>query len=392
MKKIAILFVIFPAIIHAQNSPTRSSAVSLDFSKKKSVNSSFPKVTWVYPENETTFLKDGKVRLQARVESKNPLKGVSLVIRDKDSKEVKASTSVPISEDSDLFLKVDKNITLTEGINQIELVAENKDGLKTSEFREVHVGTTALADASKLGRKDYALIFATDQYDNWKQLVNPIYDARTIAGSLEKTYGFKTDLVENPTREQVFLKLREYAEKKFNPLDQLFIFFAGHGFYDDVLREGFVVPREALPDDPGRTSYIRHSELRSSINNNPCEHIFLVMDVCFGGTFDESVASRGDVDGAYAEASQSEMIVRKLQFRTRKYLTSGGKEYVSDGIKGSHSPFAKQFIDALESTGGNDGMLTLNELMTYIEKLKTAPQFGKFGADQQGSEFVFVVK
>jgi hypothetical protein len=314
------------------------------------------------------------------------------VIRDKNSKEIKASTSVPISEDSDLFLKIDKNITLTEGVNQIELVAENKDGLKTSEFREVHVGTTALADASKLGRKDYALIFATDQYDNWKPLVNPIYDARTIAGSLEKTYGFKTDVVENATREQVFLKLREYAEKKFNPLDQLFIFFAGHGFYDDVLREGFVVPREALPDDPGRTSYIRHSELRSSINNNPCEHIFLVMDVCFGGTFDESVASRGDVDGAYAEASQSEMIVRKLQFRTRKYLTSGGKEYVSDGIKGSHSPFAKQFIDALESTGGNDGMLTLNELMTYIEKLKTAPQFGKFGSDQQGSEFVFVVK
>ena len=151
------------------------------------------------------------------------------------------------------------------------------------------------------------------------------------------------------------------------------------------------VPKEALQNDPGRTSFIRHSELRSAVNNNPCEHIFLVMDVCFGGTFDENTASR-NLDEVYGEPSQSELIARKLQFRTRKYLTSGGKEYVSDGVKGNHSPFAKQFISALNSLGGNDGILTLNEMLTYVEKLKTAPQFGKFGSDKQGSEFVFVVK
>ena len=187
-------------------------------------------------------------------------------------------------------------------------------------------------------------------------------------------------------------KLREYAEKKYSSLDQLFIFFAGHGFYDDTFKEGFVVTRESLPDDPGRSSYLRHSTLRSTINNNPCEHIFLVMDVCFGGSFDEGLASRALEDGVYQSASQSEIIMRKLQFKTRKYLTSGGKEYVSDGIAGRHSPFAKQFIDALEKGMGGEGILTVSQIMTFVEKLKTAPQFGKFGSDQQGSEFVFVVK
>lgn len=189
----------------------------------------------------------------------------------------------------------------------------------------------------------------------------------------------------------MFVKLREYAERKYNPLDQLFIFIAGHGFYDDTFKEGFVVPRESLQNDPGRTSYIRHSELRSAINNNPCEHIFLVMDVCFGGTFDDLAASRGENE-VYGEPSQSEMIMKKLQFKTRKYLTSGGKEYVSDGVAGKHSPFAKQFIDALDTKGGNDGILTLNELLTYVDRLKTAPQYGKFGGDKPGSDFVFVVK
>ena len=30
--------------------------------------------------------------------------------------------------------------------------------------------------------------------------------------------------------------------------------------------------------------------------------------------------------------------------------------------------------------------------MTSVEVLKTAPQFGKFGNDQLGSDFVFVVR
>jgi len=254
------------------------------------------------------------------------------------------------------------------------------------------VGATALADAAKLNRKDYALIFVTDKYDNWKNLVNPIFDGRTIAGDLQKVYGFNTEVVENPTQSQVLDKLREYAEKNYNELDQLLILFAGHGFYDETFKEGFVVTRESLPDDPGRNSYLRHSVLRSTINNNPCPHIFLVMDVCFGGTFDESTASRALDEELYREPSQSEIITRKLKYKTRKYLTSGGKEYVSDGIEGRHSPFAKQFIEALEKGMGNNGILTLTELLTFVEVLKTAPQFGKFGADQMGSDFVFVVK
>ena len=80
------------------------------------------------------------------------------------------------------------------------------------------------------------------------------------------------------------------------------------------------------------------------------------------------------------------------QSKTRKYLTSGGKEYVSDGTAGNHSPFARRFIEALQSHGDSDGILTLSELNTYVERLKTAPQFGSFGADKIGSEFIFVVK
>jgi hypothetical protein len=394
MQRIFLVLIMHASIFcHAQNFNAKSNTLSLDYSDPKATfSSTAPKIEWKSPVNQTVFIKEGSIALDLTVVSKTPLKSVRLVVRDKSTGEEKASTNIPITDEKKLSLQVNKNLTLTDGVNEVILIAENRDGLKASSTRDVHVGATALADAAKLSRKDYVLIFATDKYDNWKALVNPIYDARTIAGDLQKTYGFNTEVVENPTQSQILDKLREYAEKKYSELDQLFVFFAGHGFYDDTFKEGFVVSRESLPDDPGRNSYLRHSVLRSTINNNPCNHIFLVMDVCFGGTFDDNVGSRALDDDSYRAPSQSEIITRKLKFKTRKYLTSGGKEYVSDGIAGRHSPFASKFIDALEKGMGGDGILTLSEVMTYVETLKTAPQFGKFGSDQLGSDFVFVVK
>ncbi len=395
MKRLFILLLIAigSTYLQAQNFSSRSNSMTLDYSDpKKAFASTLPKITWQTPFNETVFLKEGKISIELTIESKTPLNSVLLTVRDKATEEIKGTISIPVADEKKLSVKVNKNITLSDGVNELEIVAENRDGLKSISKRQIHVGATALADAARLNRKDYALVFATDKYDNWKALVNPIYDAHTIGDDLQKTYGFNVEIVENPNQSQVLDKLREYAEKKYGELDQLFVFFAGHGFYDETFKEGFVVTRESLPDDPGRNSYLRHSVLRSTINNNPCQHIFLVMDVCFGGTFDDNTGSRALDDESYKSPSQSEIITRKLKLKTRKYLTSGGKEYVSDGIAGRHSPFAKQFIEALEKGMGGDGILTINELMTYVEILKTAPQFGKFGDDKIGSDFVFVVK
>jgi hypothetical protein len=57
-----------------------------------------------------------------------------------------------------------------------------------------------------------------------------------------------------------------------------------------------------------------------------------------------------------------------------------------------HSPFAKGFLEGLRSSGGRDRILTLPELITYVETLKTPPRFGEFGDNAPGSDFLFVVK
>ena len=205
-------------------------------------------------------------------------------------------------------------------------------------------------------------------------------------------YGFDVELVENPTQDEMLVKIREYSERKYKPQDQLFIFFAGHGQFDDSFGEGYVVAKNSLENDRAKSSYISHSNLRSYIGNIPCQHILLTMDVCFGGTFDPVIArSRGAE--SYSEVSQTEFLVRKLSSKTRKYITSGGKEYVSDGAAGRHSPFAAKFIEALRCNGGDDRIVTMNEILAFLEKIKTnEPRSGDFGDGEKSADFVFVAK
>ncbi len=260
----------------------------------------------------------------------------------------------------------------------------------------------ALPRSKSMGRC-YALIFATNQYEYWNNLVNPIKDAETIAKELNENYEFQTDMVFNATQNQILLKIKEYVQKKYEPNDQLLIFFAGHGQFDEVFKEGYVVPQDAKLNDEAKTSYLSHSVLRTYINNIPSKHILLMMDVCFGGTFNPLVANsgmRGDNKDNFSKSNPKngisneleEFIRRKLQNKTRKYLTSGGKEYVPDGNPGEHSPFVRHFLTALRTYGGQDKLLTISEIIGFIEKITPQPQTGDFGSNEPGSDFLFMAK
>ncbi len=390
---LALLFSLATASVVAQSSSVRSSEFYIDMKNNKNLTADIPIISWSKPIPDVTFSQDGRISISLIVDSGNPLKTVTIQILDTRSAESKGMQKLTPNSDQFNHFAVDKNMTLLNGESTIKVVAENNMGIKTTSVRKFVVGSEAIANTTQLERTDYALLFATDNYEHWSDLVNPVYDSRTIGETLRRDYGFKVEIVENPTQNEILKKLREYAEKKYKPMDQLFIFFAGHGNYDQAFGEGFVVTTESLLNDEGKTSYLSHNRLRSIVNNIPNEHIFLTMDVCFGGTFDEALASaRGMDDEVYREQAKSEFITRKLLSKTRQYLTSGGKTYVSDGIAGQHSPFAKNFIEALNSQGGSDGILTIPELFTYVEKLKIVPRLGVFGDNAPGSDFLFIVR
>jgi len=234
--------------------------------------------------------------------------------------------------------------------------------------------------------KDFALFFAINDYDQWRDLNHPISEAEEIAADLQQHYGFETEIVRNANKREILLKLQEYRQRSYAPDAQLLVFFTGHGFFIDDTEEGFIIPSDGRTGDLIQESYIPHSRLEKAVDNIPCKHILLCIDACFSGTFDEAIASKGSL-GQRPNQGKNEndlFIQRSLQYQGRQYLTSGGKEQTPD-----RSKFAIQLKLALRTFGGADGILTINEIETYLEKVYPIPRSGYFG-DHEGGNFLFL--
>ncbi len=235
-------------------------------------------------------------------------------------------------------------------------------------------------------QQNYALFFAINEYDEWRDLRHPISEAEEIAADLRQHYGFQTEVVRNANKREILLKLQEYRQRTYASNAQLLIFFTGHGYFIDDTEEGFIIPSNGQLSDPIQESYIPHSRLEKAVDNIPCKHILLCIDACFSGTFDEAIASRGSL-GQRPNQGKNEndlFIQRSLQYQGRQYLTSGGKEQTPD-----RSKFALQLKLALRTFGGADGILTINEIETYLEKVYPIPRSGYFG-DHEGGNFLFI--
>lgn len=276
-------------------------------------------------------------------------------------------------------------VQLMHGKNVIHITASDEHGNDSD--KEIIVFRPYSDPILRKG-KDYALLFAVEDYNYWEALHKPVSDAETIAHDLKTLYGFQTRLIKNPTRADIFNALREYAEMDYSDDDQLFIFFAGHGYFDDTFKGGYLVARDTqLPNqDEAMLGYVSHSVVRDIIDAMNCKHILVVLDTCYSGTFDRLIAMRGNAADMPERRLTEADIHRIFQYTTRWYLTSGGKEIVYD-----ESPFVHQFLEALRSKGGSDNILTIDEILSYVRRLvNPKPRASGFGSDEPGSDFLFI--
>lgn len=219
--------------------------------------------------------------------------------------------------------------------------------------------------------KRYALLVATGDYDEWSQLVNPVPDVRALGELLQQRYGFLAESLENPTREEILGKLRRYVGRDYGPNDQVLIAFAGHGTYDEVTEIGFLAARDSASRarDPNFSTVIGYPMLLSLIDKIPSPQVLLAVDACFSGS----------LAGLSGQAEDS---------LVRRFLTSGGTEYTSDGDPDRHSPFMAALLGALEQPG-DDGTVGFGDLRAALSAVRPAPRSGRFGRDG-GGELGFV--
>lgn len=234
--------------------------------------------------------------------------------------------------------------------------------------------------------KYYALIIGIQDYldPNINDLDQPVKDAQALYDVLTKFYTFQREnviLLSNPRRQQITKALDDLVEK-VTPDDNLLIFYAGHGHWDEKLKQGFWLPVDAF--EKNRGTWFSNADLKTYIGGINARHTLLITDACFSGSIFKTREAFTDVSADIQEL---------YRYPSRKAMTSGALNAVPD-----RSVFIEYLIKRLQN---NDIKFTSAEQLFY--SFKTAvinnsannqiPQFGEIReTGDEGGDFIFVKK
>ena len=260
-----------------------------------------------------------------------------------------------------------------------ETMIVTTDSIATDDFE----GTELVKALSE--RKYYALVIAVEDYEDEgiQDLDNPIQDATRLTEVLHTYYTFNkeyTFVLKNPNRTKIieaFDNLAAMVEER----DNLLVFFAGHGIWDERLQQGFWLPGNAKISS--KAQWISNSTIRDYISGIRSKHTLLITDACFGGSiFKER-----------AVYNNSKAILEMYRLPSRKAMTSGALKTVPD-----KSVFIQYLNKNLRT---NTRPLLSAEQLFQTFKIAVinnspngqVPQYGPIGqAGDEGGDFIFLKK
>ena len=337
--------------------------------------------------SEPIVVTDERLVMRGRLTDESGIASVNVSVNNSPAE------AVPLQDGTRFAQK----LLLDYGQNSIRITATDTRGnADTTEF--------TLHQRPDRDGKDLALFFATDRYDgkkdtrgHWRNLTTAIADAESVAKKLRDTYGFKTKIVKNPTGRRLMETLIVYqdrfidengAEFRYEDGSQLLIYFAGHGYYNKKTAAGYLVTRESEPPaiDPAQFTAVEHSNIRRSIDLIACNRVLVLMDTCFSGTFDPKYKPQtsAQLRSLVEDGTLLEQINMMLKLTARWCLTSASDEYVADtGGTNGHSPFAAAFMAALDTRGGPDTLLKLDEIWNKIQDSKHADIYDELEQNPQ---------
>ena len=233
--------------------------------------------------------------------------------------------------------------------------------------------------------KYYSLVIGVEKYQfsspDLPNLDKPVGDANKLKNVLVDKYSFNqanSILLANPTRADI-IKALEVLAKKITAKDNLLIFYAGHGYWDERIKVGYWLPSDSKAND--KSSWIANSTIRDYIAGIQSKHTLLISDACFSG----SIFKTREVTSEINEWGVSKI----YQLPSRKAMTSGTLTTVPD-----ESKFMQYFVKRLEDN--TNKYLTARQLFYSLEaavlnNTSTVPQMGVIqDTGDEGGDFVFI--
>jgi len=248
--------------------------------------------------------------------------------------------------------------------------------------RDDEAGTALIKELSN--RKFYALVIGINDYNDGglQDLDNPINDAEELSRVLQTFYTFDTEnihILTNPTRTAI-IESFDALHEKITERDNLLVFYAGHGIWDQGLNQGFWLPADAKVNS--KAQWLSNSTIRDYIGGIQSKHTLVITDACFSG----SIFKERSVSFANSRA-----ILEMYKLPSRKAMTSGALKTVPD-----KSVFITYLIKHL--TNNDQPLLSTEELFRTFKIAVInnsangqVPQYGPIGqAGDEGGDFIFL--
>lgn len=235
----------------------------------------------------------------------------------------------------------------------------------------------------------HALVIGIGDYggSDWPRLGTAREDARAIGEVLRSRYGFNViELTDRQaTRGNILRTMDQFMRLGAN--DALLIYFAGHGFFDEKIDEGYWIPfgaKRSHMNLPAKEDWLWNSSISRLLGASPARHILLVADTCYGGSL---------FRGEDLQSRSINWYRRAMAVPSRYLVTSGNLEPVLDsGIR--HSVFAQEVLNYLQYT--DKSIFSASDIAVSIRSKVSSltGQLVRMGpmalSAHAGGEFVFV--
>ncbi len=183
--------------------------------------------------------------------------------------------------------------------------------------------------------KFYALLIGVDDYSDPRinDLDYPVSDCLKLSSVLTEHYTFnKSDIkmLKNPSRREIIGAL-EQLRSKLSDNSNLLIFYAGHGYYDEEIKQGYWLPADAKKDES--FDWLSNNTIRDYIRGIKTQHTLLISDACFSGSIlrDPLIDANISINEIY-------------KMKSRKAFVSGVMSEVPD-----KSVFVKYLVEYLSN-------------------------------------------
>ena len=307
-------------------------------------------------------------------------------------------------DENGLFLKT---VSLYEEPVTLELIAIDETGNSEKKLFIIEPNASLIAQpvafqSTQLPEINFgnyfALVIGNSDYEpasGWDKLETTTNDAKAISKLLSDHYNFEVTTILDADHDSMLHAL-ESIRARLTEMDNLLIYYAGHGYIDPENDQGYWIPTDGSTDSS--VKWLSNSTITDQIRAMTARNVIVVADSCYSSSLMRSglVSLRSGL----SQYKKIERLNNDIKLVTRVVLSAGGLQPVADSIdRSEHSVFANAFLSVLKNS---DNIIDADTLATQVgfivstatkDSIRQVPRYAPLArGGHQGGEFYFVPK